>query len=204
MYMIYDQRSAELFKGAFPFPASPAGAKYVISGQTLEELAANIEGRLLEIEDGTGGAWLDEDFVSNLAQSIERFNTFATSGKDADFGRGGSNYDTYWHEVFSPMAADTGHAPNPFPNITMHPLSDEGPFYAIMLVAGALDTCGGPAINASAQVLASNGEPIPGLYAAGNCVASPSKEAYFGAGHTLGMAVTFGYIAANAAHERAG
>jgi hypothetical protein len=202
--MVYDQRCAEAFAGAYPFPSTPTGAVHVISGETLEELTDNIASRLSEIEDGTGGASLDADFAANLDHSISRFNTFATSGDDQDFGRGASAYDRYWHEVFSPMAADSGHGPHRFPNITMHPLRNEGPYYAMMLVAGALDTCGGPAINARAQVLGSGGEPIPGLYAAGNCVASPSKEAYFGAGHTLGMAVTFGYIAARAALEQAG
>ena len=139
-----------------------------------------------------------------LAQSIERFNTFAVNGHDADFGRGGSDYDTYWHEVFSPLAADSGHGPNPYPNITMHPISEEGPYYASMLVAGCLDTSGGPSIDARARVLDTNGQAIPGLFGAGNCIAAPSREAYYGAGHTLGMAVTFGYIAARDAHERGG
>lgn len=201
MYMVYDQRCAEAFAGAYPFPVSPQAAPYVMSGGTLEELAGNISARLKQIEADTGAASLDDEFVANLEQTVARFNTFATRGEDEDFGRGASAYDRYWHEVFSPMAANSGYGPNPFPNITMHPLREEGPYYAIMLVAGALDTCGGPAINASAQVLGSGGEPIPGLFAAGNCVASPSREAYFGAGHTLGMAVTFGYIAANAAHQ---
>jgi hypothetical protein len=204
MYMVYDQRCAEAFAGAYPFPPSPAGADYVISGDTLEELAGNITARLEQVRAGTGGASLDTEFAANLEQTIARFNGFATSGKDDDFGRGASAYDRYWHEVFSPMAASSGHGPHEFPNITMHPLQDQGPYYAIMLVAGALDTCGGPAINQRAQVLNAGGEPIPGLYAAGNCIASPSKEAYFGAGHTLGMAVTFGYIAANAVHAQTG
>ncbi len=204
MYMVYDQRSAEAFAGAYPFPATPDGSDHVIAGGTLDELAANIAARLKAIEAGTGGATLHGKFAANLANTIRRFNGFAENGVDEDFGRGASAYDTYWHEVFSPMAADSGHAPNPFPNVTMHPFREQGPYYAVMLVAGALDTCGGPSVNASAQVLDTHGEPIPGLYGAGNCIASPSREAYFGAGHTLGMAVTFGYIAARHAHAQAG
>jgi len=204
MYMVYDRRCAEAFAGAYPFPATPSGSDYVIAGATLEELAANISARLQQIEDGTGGATLDANFAQVLGRTIARFNTFAASGRDEDFGRGASAYDTYWHEVFSPLNAASGHPPNPYPNVTMHPFSDAGPYYAMMLVAGALDTCGGPAINARAQVLNSGGEPIPGLYGAGNCIASPSREAYFGAGHTLALAVTFGYIAARNAHGNAG
>ena len=204
MYMIYDQRSAEAFAGAYPFPATPTGSDHILSGGTLEELAGNISARLVEIEAGTGGASLDPGFAANLSKAVGRFNQFAVSGKDEDFQRGSSAYDNYWHEVFSPMSADTPHAPNTNPSRTMHPLRDEGPYYCVMLAAGALDTCGGPSVNHKAEVLDTQGQPIPGLYGAGNCIASPSGEAYYGAGHTLGLAVTFGYIAAKNAHQQAG
>ena len=204
MFMIYDQRSAETFAGAYPFPATPMGASYVLSGATLKELAGNISARLREIEADTGGASLDAGFPTNLSNTIERFNGFAVSGKDDDFQRGSSGYDTYWHEVFSPMAADSGNAANTNPNVTMHPFREQGPYYCIMLVAGALDTSGGPSVNHKAEVLDTHGQPIAGLYGAGNCVASPSREAYYGAGHTLALAVTFGFIAANNVHRHTG
>ena len=203
MFMIYDQRSAEAFAGDYPLPATPTGAPHVLTGNTLAELGARIEARLAEITDRTGGFSLSPDFVANLQHTITRFNGFALSGNDEEFHRGKYAYDNEWHLVFSPMRSDTKWPPNKGPTVTMHPFRDEGPYYAIILAAGALDTSGGPAIDASARVLDTTGKPIPGLYGAGNCIASPSSRAYYGAGHTLGMATTFGFIAANAAHLEA-
>jgi succinate dehydrogenase/fumarate reductase flavoprotein subunit len=54
---------------------------------------------------------------------------------------------------------------------------------------------GGPKTNADAQVLDWHGNPIPGLYAAGDAMAAVPGEAYGGAGGTLGPGMTFDYIA---------
>jgi 3-oxosteroid 1-dehydrogenase len=201
LFMVYDQRTAEGFAGAYPLPGTPMGSPHVLSGDSLESLAESIEKRLGEISSSTGGFSLAPDFVKNLKTTIDRFNGFARRGKDEDFHRGDAAYDTEWHMVFSPMAADTEWPKNDGPNLTMHPFRDEGSYYAMILAAGCLDTNGGPAIDASARVLDTEDQPIPGLYGAGNCIASPSREAYWGAGHTLGLSLTFGYIAANAAHR---
>jgi hypothetical protein len=173
----------------------------VIKGDSLHDLTGKIDKRLGEIASQTGGVALAPSFDGNLKKTIKRFNGFAKSGKDEDFQRGKAAYDSEWHPVFSPMKTDAGWPANDGPSITMYPIRDEGPYYAIILVAGALDTCGGPAIDASARVLDTHDQPIRGLYGAGNCIASPSREAYWGAGHTLGLSMTFGYIAANSAHK---
>jgi hypothetical protein len=201
LFMIYDQRTAEAFAGAYPLPAKISDATNVLTGASLEELTGRIEQRLQEVSSQTGDFSLATSFTENLKATISRFNGFARAGNDEDFHRGDAAYDSEWHLVFSPMRTDTEWPVNDGPSITMHPFRDEGPYYAIILAAGALDTNGGPVIDASARVLNTEDQPIASLYGAGNCIASPSREAYWGAGHTLGLSLTFGYIAANAAHR---
>ncbi|OHV74347.1 hypothetical protein BCD48_32275 [Pseudofrankia sp. BMG5.36] len=45
-----------------------------------------------------------------------------------------------------------------------------------------------------ARVLDTNHEPIPGLYAAGNCTASVMGRTYPGAGASIGGSFVFSYI----------
>jgi 3-oxosteroid 1-dehydrogenase len=201
MFMIYDQRSAEAFAGIYPLPEKPGDSSFVLQGNTLAELAAAIQARLQEIAGATGDFGLDESFTQNLAQTLVTFNAYARSGRDEDFQRGQAKYDSEWHQAFSPMRSDTDWPANDMPSDTMYPLREEGPYYATILGAGGLDTNGGPVIDASARVLDVDGQPIAGLYGAGNCIASPSRNAYWGAGCPLGLSLTFGYIAANAAHR---
>ena len=56
-------------------------------------------------------------------------------------------------------------------------------------------TKGGPVIDDRARIVDWDGKPIPGLFGAGNSVASPFGLAYPGGGGSLGPGVTFGYLA---------
>jgi succinate dehydrogenase/fumarate reductase flavoprotein subunit len=201
LFMVYDHRTADAFAGAYPLPAKPVGASHVLQAATLDGLAEVLQKRLTEVAERTGGYLLAPHFAANLKKTIARFNGFALAGKDEEFGRGAAAYDREWQPVFSPMRTGSEWPVNAAPNVTMCPFREEGPYYAIILAAGALDTNGGPMIDASARVLDTTDKPIAGLYGAGNCIASPSRLAYWGAGHTLGQSLTFGYIAANAAHR---
>lgn len=195
-FIIYDQRTAELFAGAHPLPATPTGAGYVIQGGTLDELATNIAERLERIRAHIGTVKLAPDFAPKLKQTFERFNGYATRGVDPDFHRGDAEYDRAWALFFQPARENTRWSVKTgLPNPTMHPLQAKGPYYALIVGAGALDTNGGPVVDAQARVIHASGKPIAGLYGAGNCIASPSREAYFGAGGTIGPAMAFGYIA---------
>jgi 3-oxosteroid 1-dehydrogenase len=105
---------------------------------------------------------------------------------DTDFHRGEAPIDAYFHYI----TVDKGNK-NPY----IAAISDTGPYYAILLGAGTLDTKGGPVFDTNGQVVDVKDNPIPGLYVAGNASASPSDKSYLGGGGTLGLGITFGYLA---------
>lgn len=200
-FLIFDSRTATLWQGFPPYPVQGAEPSYIIKADTLEELAEAIETRLDSLKGHTGGFSLAPDFKDNLKKTVARFNQFALNGKDEDFQRGDFAYDREW-TTFPPTIPGQEWPSPDSKNYTMHPFSDGGPYYAIILSAGTLDTNGGPVINEKAQVMHIRGNPIPGLYGAGNCIASPTANAYWGGGSTIGPAMTFGYIAGlNAVQE---
>ncbi|MBW2713326.1 MAG: FAD-binding protein, partial [Deltaproteobacteria bacterium] len=124
-----------------------------------------------------------------LVATVERFNAFARSGKDLDYGRGDSAYDRSY--------ADPSVKPNP----SLAPI-EKPPFYSVDVYPGDLGTKGGLVTNELAQVLREDGSIIDGLYAAGNTAASVMGNTYPGGGGTLGPAMTFGYIAGLHAAKR--
>jgi hypothetical protein len=207
LFMIWDQRTHDLWKATEALedtdPPRLALDNYgnviyddfhIIKGESLEELSRNLEARLEKLAPHTGGFSLDNEFSVELPKTIERFNGFARAGKDPDFKRG----DTPIEQLFNGEAKPDNDTGNP----TMYPISEEGPYYATILSAGTLDTKGGPRTNTDAQVLGGDGEPIPGLYGVGNCVASASAQGYWAGGATLGPILTFGYVAAEHAAKQ--
>lgn len=124
--------------------------------------------------------------AQNLQETVMRFNRFAQTGVDEDFGRGGNDSDRYYSSPAS----------RPNPNVGA---LETGPFYAVPVVAGDIGTKGGLLTNADAQVLREDGSVIGGLYACGNCSAAVMGRSYAGAGSTLGPAMAFGFVAAETA-----
>ena len=195
MFMIFDDRVRDAFGGNYPIPYE-LDWPYLISGEDLEELSDNIRARLENLSRQSAGVRLAPDFKDNLKDTVKRFNGYARAGEDPEFGRGGQGYDVEWQHFFSAMREGSRQEPNDMPNPTMYPFAGRGPYHAIILAPGALDTCGGPLTDQYAQLLGSDGEPIRGLYGVGNCVQAPTRDAYYGAGGTLGPNMTYGYIAA--------
>jgi 3-oxosteroid 1-dehydrogenase len=121
--------------------------------------------------------------VEGLLDTVRRFNRCAATGEDPEFRRGESLQDRYYTRETQ--------SPNP----TLGPI-EKPPFYAVKVFPGDLGTKGGVRTDVCARVLTEENEPIPGLYAAGNCSAAVMGNTYPGAGATIGPAMTFGFISA--------
>jgi len=126
--------------------------------------------------------------ADGLTRTIQDWNRHVAGGSDPDFGRGSSAYDGYWGD-------DSASTPT---GKTLGPI-DSPPYYAVPVRIGAMGTKGGPRTDDDGRVLHVSGEPIPGLFAAGNAMAGATGRAYGGAGGTIGPAMVFGYRAGHAA-----
>jgi succinate dehydrogenase/fumarate reductase flavoprotein subunit len=139
---------------------------YLTRAETMPELAAKLG--------------VDQ---ANLVQTITRFNQFAGTGVDEDFGRGSTDYQRI-------TAGDMNHAPNP----CLGPI-ETPPFYAVRLFPGDIGSATGFVTDESSCVLRQDGSRIEKLYACGNDMHSVMGGNYPGPGITLGPAIVFAYIA---------
>lgn len=126
--------------------------------------------------------------AAGLATTIARFNAAAREGREPDFHRGESAYDRYWGDQ---------HADHP----ALGPV-ETAPFYAIEVRSGVIGTKGGIVTDRDGRALDPFGEPVPGLFAAGNTTSHPMGPGYPGAGATLGPGCTMGYLAGRAVGVR--
>ena len=116
-----------------------------------------------------------------LSATVKRFNEYAATGVDEEFGRGGDEYDTFFAG---------GEGPNP----ALTPV-DRPPYYAARFVLSDLGTKGGLVTDAAGRVLREDGSAIAGLYASGNTAASVFGSVYPGPGAPLGSAMVFASLA---------
>ncbi len=116
--------------------------------------------------------------------TVGRWNTQVEAGRDEDFGRGEAAHDQWWGDakLRGSTKASLG-------------VIDKGPYFAVEVKSGALGTKGGPKTDVNAKVLDVDGQPIEGLYAAGNVMASPMGMTYGGAGGTIAPGMVFGFLA---------
>ncbi|GAB3483604.1 FAD-dependent oxidoreductase [Azotobacter salinestris] len=152
--------------------------------------AALVEAGYLHRADGIAGLARSIGVdAAGLQRTLERYNADARHNLDREFGKGGNAYNRYM--------GDPLHQPNP----CIAPL-DRAPYYAIRVDTGDLGSGRGLLTDARANVLDRAGQPIAGLYAAGNEMNSIMDGTYPGPGITLGPGLTFGYIAACDIAER--
>lgn len=197
-YLIYifDERTRGLWGGFPPYPADdPKKSKHIIIGKNLEDLTENIENRLDSLREYIGDFKLEEEFYDNLKDTIDKFNEYAKTGIDLDFHRGETKYELEY-AASKPFDPSIEWPSKDQINNSMYPISSNGPYYAIILAPGSLDTNGGPMTDKFGRILRDYNEPIKGIYGAGNCVASSGINAYWGAGATIGPAMTYGYLSA--------
>jgi succinate dehydrogenase/fumarate reductase flavoprotein subunit len=138
---------------------------YLASARSLEELAHKIKVDAVQFRD-----------------TVSRYNSFAETGVDVDFGKGETELNRF--------NGDADHKPNPCIGRVATP-----PFYALAVWPADIAVSTGLATDADARVLGNDGKPIPGLYACGNDMASVMAGSYPGPGTTLGPAVVFAYRA---------
>ena len=149
-YLIFDQGVREYLKAIEGY----AKMGLLTQADSIKELAGKID--------------LDP---TTLDGTIERYNKFASSGKDNDFGR-----------------------------TSMKAVFNKAPYYAVEVGPAVHHTMGGVKIDTKAQVYSDNGDVIEGLFAAGEVTGGVHGGNRLG-GNAITDITVFGRIAGDSAAE---
>lgn len=169
-WFVADAAHVERYGFATARPGRPMGQEWfdsgvVVAAPTLAALA--------------GKAGLPAEA---LEATVADWNAGAADGVDRRFGRGELAFDRFF--------GDPAVEPNP----CVGPL-DEPPFYAWKVVVADLGTKGGVVCDGRARALHGDRSVVPGLYAAGNTMASWTGCCYPGPGSPIGSCVVFSTLA---------
>ena len=163
------------------------GLVYPGAGNLSRLLKAGYLKRAETLDDLATALGIDAD---GLRHTVARYNGFAQSGIDVDFGKGETELNRF--------NGDDAHKPNP----CIGPIA-AAPFYGMEIWPADIAVSTGLSTDANARVLDQSGQPIAGLYACGNDMASIMRGSYPGPGTTLGPGAVFAYRAATHAAGKA-
>ncbi len=166
-YLIFDQNfSDKYFVGTFS-PGSELPEELAARADTPRELAEKLG--------------INAD---NLEETIAHFNKMVEQGEDTDFGKG----DYVWARAFH----SDKNSPHPSMGVVNKP-----PYYGIELKPTNVGiNAAGLKINRNAQVMHVRGNPIKGLYAAGNSAALIDVGTGYQSGISNIRGIGWGWIAA--------
>jgi succinate dehydrogenase/fumarate reductase flavoprotein subunit len=172
-WLVCDRKFIETYGlGRVP-PGRRRWRKFIASGYLVEGLSLDALARKIGVE------------AAGLCETVQQHHRFAETGEDPEFGKGSTEFDRH--------NGDPQHAPNPCLGRFERP-----PYYAMAVYPSTLGSSVGLRADADGRVLTATGEPIPGLFACGNDMASIMRGHYPGPGITLGPALVFAYRAAMA------
>ena len=166
-WIIFDSNFREKYPFVNIFPGTE-DPDWFIKADSISDLAKKLE--------------IDKD---SLNLTLDTFNKHVETGNDLDFGRGKSEYDSFYGD-----RSQSG-------VYTTLGIVEKAPFYAVEIDIGALGTNGGMKTDEFGRVFSASGNIIDGLYTVGNAMAGSTGSVYAGAGGTLGPALTYGYLAGN-------
>ncbi len=167
-WLVLDRQAREKYPLASIMPGSDVPPEVGVTAESLEELAQL-----------TG---IDRE---GLVRTVAAFNAGCERGADPEFGRGSVPWGAY-------MSGDRFHKPSPNLGALFKP-----PFYAVELsrLASSGIASSGVVVDEHSRAMSWEGEPIPGLYLAGNSVARLDNGAVMQSGISNARGMTQGYLA---------